>query len=214
MGFVISAGTIVTGMGAAISVNLDLSPQIQRLYALGSSTPYNRLLISQKRLSVTSYGGSGTPTYSTAASVGCEDANTIAVGVSATACDGGSVGATDDWYVTGYSYSKDPQGWGQESWTMVTAPEGNDGASTVIATMIRGIAEGSATVGGASAGVTFIGTTVDGESIQVQAGSPGIGRADDALFGEVSSVGGGTTGQGLGLTGSANVSIPYSPLYL
>lgn len=214
MGFVISAGTLVTGLGAAISVNLDLSPQIQRLYALGSSTPYNRLLISQKRLSVTVYGGSGSPTYSVAASVGCNDANTIPVSVSAVACDGGSVGTSENWYVTGYSYTKDAQGWGQESWTMVTAPEGSDGASTVTATMIRGIAEGTATVGGASAGVTFIGTTVPGESIQVQAGTPGIGRADDSLFGEVSSVGGGTTGQGLGLTGSANVSVPYSPIYL
>ena len=214
MGFVISAGTLVTGMGAAISVNLDLSPQIQRLYALGSSTPYNRLLISQKRLSVTSYGGSGTPTYDVSASEGCDDANTIPVAVTATACGGGSVGTSDDWYVTGYSYNKDPQGWGQESWTMVTAPEGDDGASVVTATMIRGIAEGTATTGGAAAGVTFVGTTVDGESIQVQAGSPGIGRADTAVFGEVSSVGGGTTGQGLGLTGSANVSIPYSPLYI
>lgn len=214
MGFVISAGTLVTGLGAAISVNLDLSPQIQRLYALGSSTPYNRLLISQKRLSVTCYGGSGTPTYNVAASVGCNDANTIAVSVNATACDGGSVGTSEDWYVTGYSYNKDAQGWGQESWNMVTAPEGDDGSSTVIATMIRGIAEGTATQGGASTGVTFIGSTVPGESIQVQAGSPGIGRADDSLFGEVSSVGGGTTGQGLGLTGSANVTIPYSPLYI
>jgi hypothetical protein len=211
MSYVISAGTFVSGLGAAISVNLDLSPQIQRLYQLGSSVPYNKNIISQKRLSVTSYGGSGTPSYSVAASVGCTDANTIAVSVNATACDGSAIGASHNWYVTGYSYTKDPAGWGQESWSLVTAPESSDGG---IATMIRGIAEGSATIEGASVGVTFTGDTVDGESIQVQAGSPGIGRANNSIFGEVSSVGGGTTGQGNGLTGSANVSVPYSPLYL
>lgn len=211
MGFVISAGTLVTGLGAALSVNLDLSPQIQRLWQLGSSIPYNKNIITQKRLSVVVYGGSGSPTYSTAASVGCTDANTLPISVSAVACGGGAIGTSDDWYVTGYSYSKDAQGWGQETWTLVSAPEASGGGTPV---MIRGVAEGSSTTGGAIAGVTFIGATIDGESIQVQAGSPGIGRADTAVFGEVSSVGGTTTGQGIGLTGNANVSIPYSPIYL
>lgn len=211
MGYVIAAGTTVAGMGAVQSVSVDLSPQIERLYQLGSAVPYNRNIITQHRLSVTSYGGSGTPSYSTAASEQCLAANSLSVSVSPGACGGSVTGISETWFVTSYSYNKDAQGWGTESWSMVSAPESSDGGS---ATMIRGVAEGSATTGGASVGVSFTGDTVEGVSIQVQAGSPGIGRADTAAFGEVTSVGGGTTGQGIGLTGSANVSIPYTPIYL
>ncbi|RLB68315.1 MAG: hypothetical protein DRH08_01285 [Deltaproteobacteria bacterium] len=120
------------------------------------------------------------------------------------------MGDSDSWYVAGYSYSKAAEGWGQETWNMISAPESSDGG---VATMIRGIAEGTSTDGGAIPGVSFIGTTVDGQTLQVQAGSPGIGREDITSFGEVDLVGGVTTGQGIGLTGNANVTIPYSPLY-
>lgn len=215
MGFVISAGTLVTGMGAVQSVSVDLSPQIQRLYQLGSTIPYNKNIITQHRMSVTSYGDSGTPVYSTIASTDCLDSDTIDITVSPGICAGLSINEiADDWYVTGYSYTKDAQGWGSESWTLVTAPLASD-AGAVVPVMIRGIAEGSATTdGGADTGVEFLVDLVTGVSIQVQAGSPGIGRANSSVFGEISSVGNATTGQGTGLTGSANVSIPYTPIYL
>jgi hypothetical protein len=211
MGYIISAGTNVGGLGNVQSINVDLSPQIQRLYALGSSEPFEKIIIHQSRLSATCYGGSGPSFAINAPGSNCAEANTLGVSVSAAGCGGGGAGVSDAWFVTSYSYNKDPQGWGMVTWNMVTRPVPSEGSQP---RMLSGIAEGQASSGGASVGVSFSSTTVDGSSISVQAGNPGIGRANDVQFGEVSSVSAaGTTGRADGTTGTASVSIPYAPVY-
>jgi hypothetical protein len=219
MTFIISHGTFVTGFDAVQSVNLDLNPQIQRLYQLGVSTPYSKNITKQKRLTLTVYGGANS-SYNVEASSACVDANTINVSVSANGCGGDSIAETDEWFVASYSYNKDMQGWGTETWNLISRPislkeTGAEDPAAIDPIMVRGVAEGQATLdGGASVGVVFLGTTLEGSTIQVQAGSPGIGRANEVLFGEVSEVGGSTTGKSDGKDGSASVNIPYAPIYI
>lgn len=212
MAFIISQSTFVTGLGARgiVSVNLSLSPQIQRLYDLGFTDPFDTNTIEQHSLSITRYAPG--PTYSTAPSSTCEDANSLEITIAANAC-GSSPGVnfTDDFFVTSYSYSKEVQGFGQESWSMQTRPIPSEGADFI---MIRGIAEGQTTpdaVGGQNTGITLDAGLVGGQEISVTAGNPGIGRADDVTFGTVSEVGGGT-GKFDGYVGNGQVTIPYTPI--
>lgn len=213
MPFVISAGTLVTGFGAGIqSVSVNLSPQIQRLYQLGSIVPFDKNVISQTTLNISKYSGSG-GTYSVLASSTCDDASSIILSITAGGCSG-AISVSDTFFLTSYSYSKDAQGWGIESFSFVSKPEVIGSGATV--NMIRGVAEGQSTTdGGANTGVVFItgGTTIPGTTVDVTAGSPGIGKAFTIEFGEVETVGGGT-GKADGLEGNANVSAPYTPVYL
>jgi len=219
MTFIISHGTFVTGFDAVQSVNLDLNPQIQRLYQLGAAVPYAKNVTKQKRLNLTVYGGANVA-YSTLASSTCTDANTLSVSIAANGCGGDGISEVDEWFVSSYSYNKDMQGWGVETWGLVSRPiglleTGEEDPLAIEPIMVRGVAEGQATIdGGASLGVSFLGTTIDGNTLQVQAGSPGIGRANEVLFGEVSSVGGSTTGKSDGKDGMASVTIPYAPIYI
>ena len=212
MPFVISAGTVVTGFGAGIqSVNLNISPQIQRLYQLGTSVPYDRNQIIQKSLTISRYGGGG-GTYDTTASTSCDEPTPLNISIAAAGCTY-NISVDDEWWVSSYSYQKDVQGWGIESWSLITRPE-IIGSNDVEALMIRGVAEGqSSNNGGANTGVTFLAGTIQGQTMEVTAGQPGIGKAFEIDFGEVSSVGGGT-GKADGKDGNANVTIPYTPIYL
>ena len=214
MPFVISAGTLVTGFGIGIqSVNYNDSPQIQRLYQLGSGVPFDRNIINQKNLQLTRYAGSpapGTP-FEVLASTSCDDSTSFVIAINVISCYPLSVSET--WWPTSYSYSKDVQGWGVESWSFVSKPEviNGDGA---VARMIRGTAEGQTTTdGGAETGVVFLATQVPGKTMQVSAGQPGIGNAFNVSYGEIHYIGGGT-GKADGRMGNASVSIPYSPIFM
>lgn len=210
MPFVISAGSFVSGMTGVQSVSVALTPQIQRLYQLGSNVPFNKNVINQHQLNITKYAGGFS--MSVAASASCADANSISISVTAGGCAGGGGGHSDTWFPTSYSYNKDVQGWGMETWGFISRPTIEGGGATAI--MIRGVAEGqSSTDGGASTGVSFIGSTVAGSSLEVTAGSPGIGRAFSMIFGEVGSIGGGT-GKADGRDGTGSASVPYTPIYL
>lgn len=213
MPFVISTGTIVTGFGAGIiSVNLSLTPQIQRLYQLGSGIPFDRNVTRQNQLNITRYGGVNS-SINVEASASCTDANSTAISIVGGGCAGNEVNVSDNWYVSSYSYQKDVQGWGQESWSFISKPLVIGSSAT--ATMIRGTAEGQSTNdGGADTGVVFLDTLIQGNTIEVSAGSPGIGRAFEFDYGEVQIVGGTTTGKADGLDGNASVSIPYTPIYI
>lgn len=212
MPFVISAGTFVSGFGAGIqSVSLNLTPQIQRLYQLGSSIPFDKNITSQKSMTITKYGGQG-GSISVSPSTSCADANGHSISVSAAGC-GGSVGDSDLFFCTSYSYNKDVQGWGIETYSFISKPEVIGGAGAT-AIMIRGVAEGQTSIdGGADTGVSFTGDTIPGTNIEVSAGNPGIGRAFNIVFGEVGSVGGGT-GKADGRDGTASVQIPYTPIFI
>lgn len=215
MPFIISAGTFVTGFGVGIqSINLAIAPQIQRLYQLGTAVPFDRNQIIQKTLTISRYGGGGNSAYDVSASLTCDEPTPLNISIAATNCSGDNLDEDDEWFVNSYSYSKDVQGWGVESWSLVTRPEVLGGGDA-IARMIRGVAEGQSTInGGANTGVTFLAGTINGQTAEVTAGSPGIGKAFNISYGEISSVGGATTGKSDGLEGNAQVSIPYIPIYL
>ena len=205
MAIIIGAGTTVSFGGACvISANWGYNPNIQRLYCLGSWSPYDSIDRPTENISLTVY--SPGPNESIAASVVCEDVTDISVSVSPAAC-GGSVGdLSGNWALTSYSYSKDdPQSPGQESWSFTrwvgTAPPDY---------VIRGISEGSATDPIANTGITFIGSTDTGLTGSVSAGS--IGRADTTYYGVVSAVGGGTSD--VGELGNGSASIPLTPLWI
>ena len=212
MAFIISQSTFVTGLGVRgiISVQLSLSPQIQRLFDIGFTDPFDTNTIEQHSLSLTRYAPG--PAYSTVASTTCADANSLSINISANACGSDpGINFTDDFFVTSYSYSKDVQGFGQESWSMTTRPIPSEGADFI---MVRSIAEGQTTpdtVGGQTTGIVLDAGLVTGKEVSVQAGNPGIGTADDVTFGTVSQVGGGT-GKFDGYVGNGNVSIPYQPI--
>lgn len=212
MPFIISAGTNVNGFGVGIqSVNLNISPQIQRLYQLGTTVPFDRNQILQKNLSITRYAGGG-GTYDTTASTSCDEPAPLSISIDAAGCSN-SISVSDDWWVTSYSYQKDVQGWGIESWSLVSRPT-IIGSNDVEARMIRGTAEGQSTSnGGADTGVIFLTGIITGETLEVSAGQPGIGKSFSINFGEVSTVGNGT-GKADGKEGNASVSIPYTPIYL
>lgn len=189
-----------------------MAPQIQRLYVLGNNPLYNRIIINQHSLNVTVFAGGGS-TYPTLPSTDCDDANSKAVSIVAQGCgSGGQVSFSDNMYVTSYSYNKDVQGFGSESWSLITKPVPSDESDDNIR-MIRGVAEGQSSMYGADTGVDFSEIAAEGQTVDVSAGSPGIGRAFDIEYGEVIQIGGGLLKQD-GLDGTASVSIPYSPLYV
>jgi hypothetical protein len=212
MTFIIAAGTIVTGFDHIQSISLNLSPQIQRLYVLGTNPLYNRIIINQHSLNVAVYAGGGN-TYDTRPSTDCNDANSKNISISAHGCGSGpSISFSDTMYVASYSYNKDVQGFGSENWSLITKPVPDDGTANNIR-MIRGVAEGQASTGGADTGVDFSSIAATGQTMDVSAGSPGIGKAFNMEFGEVIRVGNGLLKQD-GKDGTASVSIPYTPIYL
>ncbi len=215
MPYVIGAGTFVTGFGSGIqSISLSLTPQINRLWELGSTVPYDKDIRKQKTLNITKYSGATQANYSILASSDCTEATPLDLIISASNCNGGVFLDSDSWWITSYSYSKDIQGWGIESYSLINRPE-IIGSTGVICRMIRGTAEGQRTSnGGADTGIQFlVGTTqVDGQTIEVTAGSPSIGKTFDIEYGEVASVGGGL-GKGDGKEGNGQVSVPYVPIY-
>lgn len=202
MGIVIGAGTTAEFSGACIvSASWSVSQNTQRLYCLGSWTPDNSIDRPTQTLNFTVY--SPGPTYTTAPTTECTDANMISASISPAACGGSAGDLSGDWFVTSYSFSKDDailpgqESWSMQQWIGTTPPD----------YVIRGTAEGSGTE---TAGIEFEGDTTEGSSGSVSAG--GIGRADTVTIGVVSSVGGGSDVEGE--TGTGSVSIPYTPLYL
>lgn len=212
MAFIISQSTFVTGLGGRgiVSVNLSLSPQIQRLFDLGYTDPFDTNTIEQHSLSVVRYAPG--PTHSVAASTLCQDANSLTINITANACGAGNdFNVSYDFFVNSYSYSKDVQAFGQETWGMITRPIPSTGADFL---MIRGIAEGQTTPdssGGQTTGINISSGLITGKEISVTAGNPGLGQANDVTFGVVDQIGGGT-GKYDGYTGNGNVTIPYTPI--
>ena len=212
MAFIISQSTFVTGLGVRgiVSVQLSLSPQIQRLYDIGFSDPFLTNIIDQQSMSITRYAPG--PIYPTLPSDTCADANFLTINVAANACGSNpGINFTGEFFVNNYSYSKDVQSFGQESWSMITRPVPTTGADFI---MVRGIAEGQTTPvlsGGLTTGVVLSAGLVSGEEVQVTAGDLAIGRIDEVDFGTVSQIGGGT-GKFDGYAANGTVTIPYTPI--
>lgn len=213
MAFIIGAGT-TTSLAGVQSVSVSQEPNIQYQYVLGQASPFFKLITIQTQISITTYGGRGF-TASLPVSVNCQDASTVNFSVSPGSCVGTAVGIAGDFFIAGYSYSKEVDGFGTQTYNLVGRPLIEVEGQTVNfpePIMLRGQSTGQA-INPSLTGITFGGTTNAGIGIQVSAGFPGIGNSDESLAGEVSAIAPGVffqPGQG----GSGNVTVPYTPLYV
>ncbi len=208
---IIGAATQISfaGSNCAISAQWGFNPNAQRLYCIGEWSPHSTYYRPTETLNVTIYAPG--PTYSTAPSTSCNNANTITASVAPIGCGSSVEGVSGAWYVTSYSYSKQEKGQpGQESWSLTKWVEGNDSNAIAPTYVIRNIAEGQ-TTNESVTGIVF--TDIDnleGSTGSVSANA--MGTAETTTFGVVSQVGGGSSAAGDIGQGSAN--IPYNPLYI
>ncbi len=233
MAVVIGAGTTVTSnlfpQGGITSVNFGLKPEINRLWQLGSWTPYDTYVVTQKELSLVAYGRKengqgGSQSFVLTPSTSCMDATSVSITVNPGACGVSIAPFTDDFYPTSYSYSKENFGHGTESWSFTTEQEVDNYTGTIV--MLRGIATGQILIGTGIMTSADIGIVVDeaasrdsnnnyieGLDFSVSAGFPGIGTSSTQREVVVYSVGG-SLGKQDGYEGRGNVSIPMTPVYL
>lgn len=215
MPYIISTGTIVNGFAGVISVNQSVSVQAQRLYALGSTGAVQEILTIQKSISLSVYAGLPGNIGDIEPSTDCNGKTGVTITINAGGCGGAGCNATDGpWFLNSYSYSKDPIGWGTCNYSFNSAPimqiKGDN--SLHPATMLCGVGEASSSTDGATTGITLE-AYGNGVSLEVGAGSPGIGRCNNIEFGRLISIGV-ATGNEFGADGTGNASIPWTPLYL
>jgi hypothetical protein len=225
---IIGAGTTVTSdkiSSGFVSVSFNLAPQVERLFQLGSFNAFDTNVTTQESASITNYGGASS-TVALAPSTSCADSTAkMDITITPAPCSGAvdpiiRTGATA-LFITGFSYSKDYQGYGQESWSLTGKPiiEGFTGSIAYI----QGFAEGNRITGSdivSDDGLVLVdsetGSTgqVDatGRNLSVSAGSPGLGNDDDQDFGRAIEVGGGV-GKEDGKRGTSSASIPHQLIF-
>lgn len=205
MGVVLGAMT-TTSPGGAISANWGISGQVNRLYELGTMTPYDERIIMMESLSITFYGGSG-PTISIATSTSCSNSSTkFTASVSPGGCGSTGGGLSGSFFLMSYSYSKnDPIGYGQATYN------GQRWVSTPQPVVLCGVAEGSSS-GGVDSGVSLT-PSYEGSQGSVSAGFPGVGWAAPVSYGLVTSVGPGA-GKADGQQGQGNATVQHQPVWL
>lgn len=223
---IIGAGTTVTSdkiSGGFVSVSFSLSPSVERLFQLGSFDAFDIQITEQESVSISNYGGASTPVV-LSPSTSCTDSTaSMDVVITPAPCTGSTTPitrtGTNALFITSYSYSKDFQGFGQESWSLQGKPQ-IAGFTGNIA-FIQGFAEGNRIEGSdivSNDGIVLTGSVpatsfdAQGRNIQVSAGSPGLGQDDTQTFGKVTQVGGGV-GQEDGKRGQASASIPHQQIF-
>jgi len=220
MAVVIGALT-TTGVAGSISAQWGVQLQINRLWQLGSWTPYSTVATAVENVSITTYAGA-VGSVSLAPSTGCTDSTAIiSVNISPAACGGGVAGLSGSFFLMSYSYSKgDAIGLGQESWNGQRWPGGGSGGGGSVSFtdapsfVLQGPSEGSESGDVPNTGITFGGgPTVNGSQGSVSAGFPGLGQADAVTYGIVSGVGGGSL-KADGKVGQGSASVPHQPVYL
>jgi hypothetical protein len=236
MAVIIGAGSNVTSTqfsnNGIVSVQFGFNPQVQRLWELGSFSPYDSFVTKTKTLTINVYGSKpdgtgGSSQLSVTPSTTCTDAGTVTIGVQPASCTSSIADFSDDFFITGYSYQKENLGYGQETWTFTSKPIIDNYTGTIV--MLRGIAEGQVATGDGIMTSTQMGVVVDetasndslgaaieGESGSVQAGTPGIGEYNVQRYVIVTAVGGsvGKHSSVDGYSGQANIQIPMTPVYI
>jgi len=220
MGVVIGFGTTVglnfSGV-CATSVNWGYNPNAQRLYCLGTTSPFRTIQKPTQTLTISFYGdeGDGPPQHDVtptqiAAGESCVDANQLAASVTPGICGTSVEGiSASDWFLTSYSYDKsDASLPGIETWSMQRWPSG--AGITAPDIVIRISAEGQAT-NETITGVVFDNATADVEGSTGSVSAGGVGRADVMYYNAVTAV-----GRSAGSTGDidqGSASMSYQPLY-
>jgi len=233
---IIGGGTTITtdflsdGDGVT-SVSFDFTASVERLWQLGSFSPYITTVTQQRNVSVNVYGikpdgGGGTNALLMAPSTSCADATSVSIELNATLCQGGgSESFQDDFFVTSYSYSKDFTSYGTESWSFVNKPSIDTYTGTIY--MLRGmptgkiLSQGDGILTNGEMGMLVdegnsqdsSGNNIESEAGSVSAGFPGIGNFDVSREVVVYSVGA-STGYRPGYKGNASCSVPVQPIYL
>jgi hypothetical protein len=210
MAVIIGSSTTVVGFEGVVSVNWNLSPNVQRLWQLGSFTPYDTILNVTQTLSVVVYGSPAVPIIPIVHAGGCVDsAVKFDCTVNPAACEQGIEGPSGTFYLSGYSYSKgSPQGHGQCTYN------GQQWVSDPIPNLILcGGAEGTKSTTNDITGVVFSSIDATGFQGSVSAGFPGVGNASETAYGIVSSVGNDPAGISHGKTATANVTVKHQPLW-
>jgi len=209
MAVIIGAATQVSNFGGVVSLSWNMSPNVRRLWEIGSFDPYMSMINVTHTLNVTCYGGGG-PEIPITRATDCVDSDTtFDCTVTPAACGGIVPGPAGTFYLTSYSFNKgDVTGPGQttyvgQQWVTTPTPD----------YIICGGAEGTAG-GNTSHGVVFV--TVDATGLQgsVSAGSPGIGQATETQFGVVERVGVNPASIDHGKTGTASVTVKHQPLWV
>ncbi len=236
MAVIIGAGTTVVSAqfpnGGVVSVQFGFNPQVDRLYELGSFTPYDSTVTKTRTVSVNVYGSrpdstGGSLPLLVSPSITCVDAGAVSITVNPASCVGSLLPFIEDYFVTGYSYTKDNIGFGQEAWSFTSKPEIPGFAGTIV--MLRGITEGTVATGdgnmtAAQMGIIVdetasndsLGANIEGESGSVQGGTPGIGNFDIQRHIIATSIGG-SIGKNTtvdGLAGQGSVQIPMTPVFI
>jgi hypothetical protein len=223
---IIGAGTTVVSSvisGGFVSVSFSLSPSVERLFQLGSFDAFNIQVQTQESISLTNYGGASTP-VTLSPSVSCIDSTArMDVTITPAACVGSVVPivrtGVDALFITSFSYSKDFQGFGQESWSLQGKPiiEGYTGNIS----FVQGFSDGSRIEGTdivSNDGIVLTGSVVatpfdaQGRSLSVSAGSPSTGQDDTQTFGKVTQIGGGV-GREDGKRGNASATVPHQLIF-
>lgn len=236
MAVIIGAGTTVVSTqfpnGGIVSVQFGFSPQVDRLYELGSFTPYDSTITKTRTITVNVYGsrpsgGGGSAQLTVTPSTLCVDADSVSITVNPASCVGSLLPFIETYFVNSYSYSKDNLGYGQETWSFTSKPIIPGFTGTVV--MLRGIAEGTIATGAGimtsiQMGVVVdnvasndsLGAAIEGESGSVQAGTPGIGNFDIQRFVIATQIGA-SVGKNTsvdGLSGEASIQVPLTPVYI
>ena len=223
---IIGAGTtVVTDVisGGFVSVSFSLSPTVERLFELGSFDPFDINIQTQESISITNYGGASTPVTLTP-STSCDDSTArMDVTITPAPCTGSTVPiartGSDALFINSFSYSKDHQTFGQESWSLQGKPllAGFTGNTA----FIQGFAEGNQLVGVdivSDDGVALTSSTGAGtfdataRNLQASAGAPGLGQDDTQEFGKVTAIGGGV-GKEDGQRGTASANVPHQLVF-
>ena len=226
MAYILSSNTIVifgynpnTQATGILSVSVNAVPQRQALYRIGYTDPYNEIRRLQTTINITRIGGG--PIYPVPETIECEDANSIYFSITPETCTDVGSDISDPvkgyFFVSSFSFSKEVFKYGQESWGLVDKPittyqfgptVGGDSIK-----MIRGTSQGSTTTGNNTGVILSATGQGEGSTINLNAGNPGVGRANKLTTGIVTRVGGSNSFDDE-TDGQAQASIPYTPLQL
>ncbi len=223
---IIGAGTTVTSSiitSGFVSVSFSVSPSVERLFELGDFDPFDVNIQTQESISLTNFGGASSKVTLTPSTACVDSTAKMDVTITPAPCTGSTTPITrtgsDALFINSFSYSKDFQGFGQESWSLQGKPllVGFTG-STVF---IQGFSEGNQLRGTdivSDDGVTLTSSTGAGtedataRTLSVSAGSPGIGQDDTQAFGKVTSIGGGV-GKEDGKRGTSSATVPHTLVF-
>ncbi len=223
---IIGAGTTVTSniiTAGITSVSFSLSPNIERLFQLGSFDPFDTNVTTTESISLSNHGG-GSSTVTLTPSVSCTDSSaTMDVTIVTAPCQGSATTinrtGANALFITSYSYSKDFQGFGSESWSLQGKPIIAGFTGNV--SFIQGFSEGNRLTGSdivSNDGIVLTGSVspntndATSQNISVSAGSPGLGQDDTQEFGKITQIGGGV-GKEDGKRGTASANVPHQLVF-